>query len=94
MSRTNKDKPDKVRFAKNFKQPHDRELSKKEEDTTWHWLQATPSWWNNLFHTVPRRRAAHDWERKVALTEPRALIEEDIEEEKNLETNKPHKYYW
>lgn len=94
MSRTNKDKPKEIRFPKYYKERHERELTKKHIDTDWHWVQHTPSWWNNLFHTAPRRRAAHDWERKIVGLSCDIIILDEIEEEKYLETNKPHKYYW
>lgn len=91
MSRTTKDKPTKFLYPQysEWQMPDKRKRS-KTEDTNWYWLQSTPSWWNNLFHTRPRRNAAHVWE-----VNARKSSVEDLEElDKPNVSNKPHKYYW
>ena len=92
MSRTNKDKPNKVKFPEFY--PYSKEAEKpkkrKEEDTEWHWLGSTPSWWNRLFHTKPKRRAGHMEEKDLV-----GLDVEDLEELVETDvTNKPHKYFY
>jgi hypothetical protein len=91
MSRTNKDKPDRLRFPKEFQKPHERELSKKEQDTVWDWSKATPSWWTNLFMNRPQRREAQQWERDIQKIND---LEELEELDKPNVSKKPHKYYW
>ena len=85
MSRTRKDKPPEILYGDNVTK------KRKEKDTTWHWLQATPSWWTNLFMNRPQRRKARLWEHKAV----QAIDEEALE---NLDvpsaSKKPHKYYW
>lgn len=91
MSRTTKDKPWKLVYPDylDWQMPDKRKRAKKE-DTDFHWLGSTPSWWNNLFHTRPRRNAAHVWE-----VNARKSSVEDLEElDKPNVSNKPHKYYF
>lgn len=84
MSKTFKDKPSRILYGDDVtKKP-------KVKDTTWHWLQATPSWWNNMFHTRPRRRESQRFGRIVEKTSLDTLEELD----KPNVSNKPHKYYW
>lgn len=70
---------------------HNYVKKRKEVDTDWHWLQATPSWWTNLFMNRPQRRQAQRWEREMSKIQ-------DIEEFEEVDTpnvsKKPHTYYW
>lgn len=64
---------------------------RREEDTKWHWLQATPSWWTNLFMNRPIRRECQRWEREIQ----KISNSEELEEiDKPNVSKKPHKYYW
>lgn len=94
MSRTNKDKPKEIRFPRYWKERHERELGRKEEDTEWHWQRGTPREWDLLVHYAPRRRAARDWEHKIIGVEFDRIILDEIDEVPHLESNKPHKYYY
>jgi hypothetical protein len=92
MSRTLKDRPPRVRFPEVY--PFfdgERTKKRKEIDHVWHWLQATPSWWTNLFMNRPQRREAQQWEREIQKVQ-------NLEELEDVETpnvsKKPHKYYW
>lgn len=91
MSRTNKDRPSRVRFPEYLDELYAKTKKRKEQDAEWHWLQATPSWWNNLFHTRPQRREAQQWEREVQKIQD---FEELEELDKPNVSKKPHKYYW
>lgn len=90
MSRTNKDRPSRIRFPEYWTEPYARTKKRKDEDSYWHWLQATPSWWNNLFHTRPQRREAQQWEREVQKVQD---VEELEELDKPNVSKKPHKFY-
>lgn len=65
---------------------------RKEVDTEDHWM-GTPSLWNRLQHTRPRRAKARVWARNVEKTKFN-----DVEELYELDvpnySNKPHIYYW
>lgn len=85
MSRTIKDKPPKLLYGDEVTK------KKKTKDTKWHWLQATPSWWTNLFMNRPLRRKARAWEHKVAQI---ANVDELEDIDPPNQSKKPHKYYW
>lgn len=101
MSRTRKDKPSKFKYD-----PYDkdrlmlenwywRELKttkpkkRRSQDTEWHWM-GTPSWWNHLFHTKPRRKASQMWAVKALHTNIEDL---DLLHKPNY-SNKPHSYFY
>lgn len=100
MSRTHKDRPYKLQYPTwdadyiwlegygYRKGKTTIPKKKKKVDDEWHWCSSTPSWWNHLFHTKPRRRAAHIWEVNAL----KAIELEDID--KPNESNRPHKYYY
>lgn len=90
MSRTFKDKPSRLTYESNYNK-EDLPKVKKDKDNQWHWLQATPSWWTNLFMNRPIRRCFQAWEREVE-----KLIDIDDVEDMNIPHHgkKPHKYYW
>ena len=69
-----------------IKLPGVKTKKRKELDTNWHWLSATPSWWTRLTMNRPQRRAGRVWEQKVLL--------EDLEETDPPGVgHKPHCYY-
>lgn len=90
MSRTNKDKPWKIAWPE-YADRCVKALKKKRGHEPWFWCETTPSWWNNLFHTRPRRKEAQKFEREIQKIT-------DLDELEDLEvpnvSNKPHKYYW
>jgi hypothetical protein len=70
-----------------IKLPGVKTKKRKELDTDWHWLSATPSWWTRLTMNRPQRRAGRVWEQKVLL--------EDLEEtDPPGVSHKPHCYYY
>lgn len=93
MSRTNKDKPVRIRFERPFywTTEEDQPKKRKTKDIIWHWLDATPSWWTRLFMNRPQRRKSHLWERDVQ----KITNFDDLEDiDKPNVGKKPHKYYW
>lgn len=90
MSRTTKDKPEKVLWPWYFSDSVKKTKKKKRENTEWDWLGATPSWWNNMFHTRPRRNRFHLLEKNIVKTRVDDLDDVDYLED----INKPHKYYY
>jgi hypothetical protein len=90
MSRTNKDKPSKIRYSNKWQVPDLPKIPKWMDDT-WHWLQSTPSWWTNMFMNRPQRHKARRWEREVQKIN-------DLDELEDIDTpnvsKKPHVYYW
>ena len=93
MSRTKKDKPDKLLFPDHYEYDKVKASAKKpkRQDTSWHWLQSTPSWWTNLFMNRPLRREAQQWEREVQKIKD---LEELEEVDKPNVSKKPHHYYY
>jgi hypothetical protein len=100
MSRTNKDKPDKIRFPKKDnwvftegygtrKLPTIEPKKRKEVDSEWHWM-GTPSAWTRLMMNRPQRRAGSLWERRVVTTSIDSIEEEDVPSVSRA----PHCYYW
>lgn len=94
MSRTNKDKPAKVKYPEFYDVTEclDKPKKPKSKNTQWHWLGSTPSWWNRLFHTRPKRRAGHIEEAVMKF-----IVPEDFDMLDKIETDvsrKPHKYFW
>lgn len=91
MSRTLKDRPQHVRFPEYWSESYAKTKKPRKEDSEWHWLQGTPSWWNNLFHTRPLRREAQQWEREIQKVQ-------NLEELEEVDTpnvsKKPHKFYY
>ena len=96
MSRTNKDKPSKIRFPESdfdfryfpgypfLKRPGVKTKKRKEVDTKHHWM-STPSWWTRMFMIRPRRTAENQQLRMMG----------DIDEFDFIDNKrKPHKYYW
>jgi hypothetical protein len=70
-----------------IKLPGVKTKKRKEVDTDWHWMSASPSWWTRLMMNRPQRRAGRVWEQKVLL--------EDLEETDPPGVgHKPHQYYW
>lgn len=60
----------------------------KHKNTTWQWLQSTPSWWTRLTMNRPMRRACRVWEQK-------AKYFKDFEASICPDTKrKPHVYYY
>ena len=58
----------------------------KRTDTEYHWM-TTPSWFNNMKHTIPQRRQGRMWEHRV--------LTDDLEETDPPQfSKKPHIYYW
>lgn len=100
MSRTVKDKPDKLLWGlydedyiriegtyQHIWSKTTKTKKRKEVDTEWHWM-GTPGWWVRLYMNRPQRRAVHLWEKEV-------LKEADLEETDPINTKrKPHIYYW
>lgn len=86
MSNTNKDQPKRRRFFSYF--DGNKVKLPKEKDTTWHWLQSTPSWWTRLMMNRPQRRKGRLWEASAKFTT--GLEEEDPP----MVSKKPHKYFW
>lgn len=89
MSRTIKDKPTDLLYGE-WWSSGDKPKAPKYKDIEYHWLSTTPSWWNHLYHTKPRRAKATVWEHEVVKTKVDDL--EDVDPP-NV-SNKPHKYYW
>lgn len=91
MSRTLKDRPSRVRFPEVGNYGVEKLKKPRDQDTDWHWLQMTPSWWVNLFMTRPQRHAAQRWERDIQKIQDQEELEEV--DTPNV-SKKPHKYYW
>jgi hypothetical protein len=86
VSRTNKDKPSKIKWGSYYYDKNKPKKSRSED--IWHWLSGTPSWWINLFMIRPQRVKGRLWEQKAKLAT-------DLEEiDKPSVSKKPHKYYW
>lgn len=81
MSRTYKDRPDRLRFP-DHREPkpagYDRaELSRwlalprskskvpRYQNTKWFWYKAAPGWWVRLMMTRPQRRRCRMWEQQT-----------------------------
>ena len=97
MARTLKDKHWKIRFrdwhegyAGALKVAGYWPKTKKCIDTEYHWTQATPSCWNNLFHTRPIRGNFRNFSRNVVRSSMEAV--QDMLEPSDSKS--PHKYYW
>lgn len=101
MSRTFKDKPSKLLWG-DYQQDYiclegyyhilrktTKPKVKRSVDTDWAWMQATPSWWNNLFHTRPIRGKFRSF-CVLARKTPVEELEEVIEP---TDSRRPHKYY-
>lgn len=101
MSRTYKDKPNKLRFPEDqydygkIMMPGFTYMylpgvrpKRKRNHCHWRWLESTPSWWTRLFMIKPQRRKCRLWENQVKYMVN--LEEADCPFYKN----KPHKYYW
>ena len=70
------------------KLPGVKTKKKREEDTEWHWISSTPSWWTRLTMNRPQRRAGRVWEHNV-------LKLTDLEDcDPPGVGHKPHIYYW
>lgn len=95
MSRTKKDAPPHIRFGyekeSSWWELTDKPKKRREIDTEWHWLSATPSWWTNLFMIRPQRRKFRRWEREIQKLVDIDELEEILEPNGS---NKPHHYYW
>lgn len=63
---------------------------RKEVDNDWHWMQGTPSWWNNLFHTRPIRGNF----RRFLANAVRSEVEAIPDMLEPTDSRRPHKYYW
>ena len=102
MSRTFKDKPSKLLWG-DYQQDYiwlegyyhilrktTKPKVKRSVDTDWAWMQATPSWWNNLFHTRPIRGNFRKFTKDLVRLDKEAV--EDILEP--TDSRRPHKYYY
>lgn len=76
MSRTNKDRPDKLRekLGKDIVLTNNlygifatttKPKKKKNHDTEWHWM-STPSYWTRIMMNRPQRRQGKVWEIDVS----------------------------
>lgn len=104
MSRTYKDKPSKLLWGDHcidfvYTEPFGYRLGKtskpklrKSKNDNWKWYNTTPSWWNHLFHTKPRRQQSRIWSVKVV----KSSLEEGVLDELDTPnySNKPHRYYY
>jgi len=101
LSRTHDTKPDNLRYGgydKDYVQipgtwtsiqtKTTKPKKRRTLDNEWRWYKRTPSAWNNMFHTRPRRAEAHLWERRVTM----AIDVIDCDTPNN--SNKPHQYYY
>lgn len=88
MSRTRKDKPNKLLWGNYWDEPGPKKS--RHTNTHWNWLQSTPSWWTRMMMNRPQRREAHLWEQEAAHTAIENLEELDTPNT----THKPHKYYY
>lgn len=100
MSRTRKDKPNKLKYEAWDKDrvkiegfwgyiwlPTTKTKKRKEVDTEEHWM-GTPSWWTRIMMNRPMRARGKQWEKLV-------LKELDIEDTDPPGVGKkPHVYYW
>lgn len=62
---------------------------RKKVDTEDHWM-STPSWWNNLFHTKPKRGKFRNFS-KLAVKSSILALDDMLEPS---DSNKPHKYFY
>lgn len=65
---------------------HGDKAKEKKYGASWHWYQSTPSAWNRMFHTKPRRVSDRA---KLA-----AVLRGEEEQCWSLGNRKPHHYYW
>ena len=62
---------------------------RKEVDSEGHWM-STPSWWNNTYHTRPKRAKFRNFTSDTVKLSLDAI--EDVIEP--VDSNKPHCYFW
>lgn len=65
---------------------HGKRNKQRQHGDMWWWWKQTPSWWNKLFHTKPRRVAEKQAIEK-AVKHPDSDVVHPLD-------RKPHRYYW